>query len=191
MSVERKTVKLMGVLEVETVRSPSGEFRIEKSQGAIALGYAAPWMAQLFRSEATLQALKGKGFTAESIAIGDADTMSISDFVKLVQYAAERGNELAKAYVAASVERSTTDDIREAWGEERLSLEERRAMFYKAIAAQMSETDWKAGDGTGGGGKIGSVPQALSLFEAADRGAIDFDVWAKEYDQADCDRSTK
>ncbi|NET46643.1 hypothetical protein [Okeania sp. SIO2B3] len=132
------------------------------ASASVALGYRYDWLSQAVRRAGkTLKRLEDKGFTGRQfveVSIGratksgasTAKTISIDDFDKLLEWAEENGTKkakiIARTYTRATRKRSTIDDIREAFGEERLSLDERRKLFYQELAWAFSESDWREGD---------------------------------------------
>lgn len=156
----KKTVELMGCLKIDTFQMPDGEFRIDLSSISTALGYASNWLSRITtRKGKAYKALLGKGFTEYQSEVrvtrsgksgaSKALTVSVDDFLSVVHYAAEEQNPLAIAYLAATAKRSTIDDIREAWGEEKLSLEERRRIYCDELAKSFTATEWAETSGAG------------------------------------------
>jgi len=160
--IERKEINLMGVLPIEVYRLPSGEFRVSMASASVALGYADNWLSRTTSlKKKTFKQLQIKGFTgylfevskigrATKSGASTAKTISIDDFDKLLEWAEEKGSKkaqiIAKTYTRAARKRSTIDDIKEAFGEERLSVDERRKLFYQELVRTFSESDWKEGD---------------------------------------------
>lgn len=156
----KKTVELMGCLKIDTFQMPDGEFRIDLSSISTALGYASNWLSRITtRKGKAYKALLGKGFTEYQSEVrvtrsgksgaSKALTVSVDDFLSVVHYAAEEQNPLAISYLAATAKRSTIDDIREAWGEEKLSLEERRRIYCDELAKSFTATEWAETSGAG------------------------------------------
>ena len=157
---DKKEVVLMGCLRVDTYQMPDGESRIDLSSISTALGYASNWLSRITtRKGKAYKALLGKGFTEYQSEVrvtrsgksgaSKALTVSVDDFLSVVHYAAEEQNPLAIAYLAATAKRSTIDDIREAWGEEKLSLEERRRIYCDELAKSFTATEWAETSGAG------------------------------------------
>lgn len=150
---QKKTVELMGCLKIDTYQLPSGEFRIDLSSISTALGYASNWLSRITtRKGKAHKALLGKGFTdyqqevkvtrSGKSGASKALTIGIDDFLSVVQYAADEHNPIAIAYLSAAAKRSTVDDIREAWGEEKLSLDERRRIYCEELAKSFTVAEW-------------------------------------------------
>ena len=160
--IERKEIKLMGVLPIEVYRLPRGEFKISMASASIALGYADNQLSRTTSlKKKTFKQLQGKGFTgylfevskisrATKRGASTAKTISIDDFDKLLEWAEEKGSKkaqiIAKTYTRAARKRSTIDDIKEAFEEEKLTVDERRKIFYQEFAKSLSESDWFDGD---------------------------------------------
>ena len=157
---QKKTVELMGCLKVDTYQMPDGEFRIDLSSISDALGYASNWLSRITtRKGKAYKALVGKGFTdyqrevrvtrSGKSGASRASTISIDDFLAAVDYAADEYNPIAIAYLSATAKRSTVDDIREAWGQERLNLEERRRIYCQELAKAFTDAEWAETSGAG------------------------------------------
>ena len=156
---ERKAVKLMGCLEVESYLLPDGEIRIDLSSTSVALGYSGNWLTKLInRKGKAYRALTGKGFKGEKREVkitrsgkGStiAYTITFDDFQTVVEYTAKENNPIAIAYLSASSRRSGMDDLREAWGQERLSIEERRQLYCQELAKAFTDSEWAETSGAG------------------------------------------
>jgi hypothetical protein len=147
---ERSTVKFCEGVEVDGYLLPDGEFRVGKIGAAISVGYGKDWLGQL--KGKPLKALQSAGFTGsekpvqlESISGGgtESKTVSLSDFRKLIIFAAKKGKPEAEALLDAIVDVGLEDWFRLAFGQEQLTLEEKRDRFYKAYAATIN---WLAED---------------------------------------------
>lgn len=163
IKAEKKTVHLMGILPIDAYKLETGEYRIGMASSSLAIGYAENWLSRTTSSGSkTLKALEGKGFTGYFLEVQvlrdgsgatRSKTISLDDFDSLIEWALEYGSKkskiILKAYTRATRKRSTEDDIREAFGDNLMSVEERRALFYKEFAASLSEADWKEGDAPG------------------------------------------
>jgi hypothetical protein len=154
---ERATVKFCEGVEVDGYRLPSGEFRVGKVGSARALGYGKDWVTRTINGVAS-----GKGKDAETLikwgfngvassveVLGSArgttvaDTISLQDFRQLIRLAAKRGKPEAEALLDALLDVGLEDWFRLAFGQEQLTLEEKRDRFYKAYAATIN---WLAED---------------------------------------------
>ena len=146
---ERTSVKFCEGVEVDGYRLPDGEFRVGKVGAAIAVGYAKNYLTEVEKkSPKQLKALQDTGFTGleriielDSIGGGgtSANTVSISDFRKLIIFAASKGKPQAVALLNAIVDVGLEDWFRLSFGQIQLTLEEKRDRFYKAYAATI---DW-------------------------------------------------
>lgn len=157
---QKKTVALMGCLNVDTFQMPDGEFRIDLSSISDALGYASNWLSRITtRKGKAYKTLLGKGFTdyqrevrvtrSGKSGASKAFTISVDDFLAAVDYAASENNPIAIAYLSAAAKRSTVDDIREAWGQERLNLDERRRVYCEELAKAFTDSEWAETSGAG------------------------------------------
>lgn len=156
----KKTVDLMGCLRIDTYQMPNGDFRVDLSSISTALGYASNWLSRIItRKGKAYKALIGKGFTEYQSEVrvtrsgksgaSKALTISVDDFLSVVHYSAEEKNPIAIAYLAATAKRSTVDDIREAWGGERLNLDERRRIYCDELAKSFTAAEWAETSGVG------------------------------------------
>lgn len=157
---EKKTVQLMGCLNLDTYRMPSGEFRVGLTSASASIGQGNQWLSQILtRKGKAYKSLSGMGFTDSQSEIrvtrsgksgaSKALTISIDDFLIVLDYAADNKNPIAIAYLKAAAKRSTVDDIREAWGEERLSVDERRRIYCEELAKSFTDREWVETSGAG------------------------------------------
>lgn len=145
---ERATVRFCEGVEVDGYRLPDGEFRVGKIGAAIAIGYAKNYLTEVEKkSPKQLKALQSAGFTGlekyielESVKGGgtSASTLSLADFRKLIIFAASKGKPQAVALLNAIVDVGLEDWFRLAFGQEQLTLEEKRDRFFKAYAATIN-----------------------------------------------------
>ena len=150
---ERSTVKFCEGVEVDGYMLPDGEFRVGKVGAAIAIGYAKNYLTEVEKkSPKQLKALQDAGFTGleksierDSVKGGgtSASTVSLSDFRKLIIFAASKGKPEAIALLNAIVDVGLEDWFRISFGKEELTLEEKRDRACKTIAATMN---WLAED---------------------------------------------
>lgn len=147
---ERATIRFCKGIEIDGYRLPSGEFRVGKTGAALALGYAKDWVGQI--KGKVLKALKDKGYTEsdtlvamDSIQGGGtrAKTISLLDFKRLIIYAAKKGKPHAEALLDAIIDVSLEDWFRLSFGQEQLTLEEKRERFYINYCHAL---DWHAED---------------------------------------------
>lgn len=154
---ERATVKFCEGVEVDGYRLPSGEFRVGKTSVATSLGYAENWTNRVIngvtsgkgKDAETLIQWGFNGVTSEIEVSGSArgttkaDTISLKDFRQLIRLAAKKGRPQAEALLDALLDVGLEDWFRLAFGQEQLTLEEKRDRFYKAYAATIN---WLAED---------------------------------------------
>lgn len=153
---ERKTVVFFDGLSVDGYRMPNGEFRVGLAGASLVLGYSQNWLPRLLERETgkSIKALRGLGFTEETQKVvtetqrGDreARTISLRDFNRLISYAVFDGKKAALALQLALTEVALNDFFRDAFGEEPLSITEKRRLFYEAYAATISPDGWREMD---------------------------------------------
>lgn len=163
---ERRTVQFTKNISVDGYQMPDGEFRVGLAGASKALGFADNWISRLTSREGkTLKALQGMGFTGyqiegmvardEKSGASAVNTISLKDFGVLVIYAVQQSKPQALALNLAFLEMSLNDFFRDAFGEKPLTMEEKRALFYKSYAATINwlqedladvESLWLAGD---------------------------------------------
>ena len=124
---ERATVRFFEGLAVDGFRMPNGEFRIGITGASRVLGYSEGWLylALAGRSQKRMEALRGLGFTEETVKIvsetsrGDreAETISLRDFNRLISYAVFDGKKAALALQLALTEVALNDFFIDAFGE--------------------------------------------------------------------------
>lgn len=120
---------------------------------AISIGYGKNYLTEVEeKSPKQFKALQDKGFTGlekpvqlDSIRGGgtEAKTISLSDFKKLIIFAARKERPKAEALLDAIVDVSLEDYFRIAFGQQTLTLEEKRDKFFKAYSATI---DWLTED---------------------------------------------
>ena len=153
---ERATVKFFDGLEVEGFRMPSGEFRIGITGASKVLGYSDAWLylALNGKSQKRLEALQGLGFTEKTLNIKSetstgvrtAETIGLRDFNRLISYAVFDGKKAALALQLALTEMALNDFFLDAFGEQPLTIDEKRRLFYEAYAATISPENWREMD---------------------------------------------
>jgi hypothetical protein len=153
---ERATVTFFDGLAVEGYRMPSGEFRVGITEACRVLGYADNWLflALTGKNRKRLKSLQSLGFTEETAKIvseterGDreAQTICLRDFNRLISYAVFDGKKAALALQLALTEVALNDFFRDAFGEQPLSIAEKRQLFYETYAAAISPEEWRQMD---------------------------------------------
>ena len=152
IKAERKTVIFFDGLTVDGYRMPDGEFRVGMTGAGKVLGYGPEWLGRvLSRGGNTLKALRGLGFTEEIEKVATnagrrPETISLRDFNRLISYAVFDGKTAALALQLALTELALTDFFRDSFGEQPLSIDEKRRLFYEAYAATISPEDWRQMD---------------------------------------------
>lgn len=153
---ERKTVPFFEGLEVDGYRMPNGEFRVGITGASLVLGFSKEWLGRvLTRGGNTVKTLRSLGFTekVESVATqsirgggSKAETISLRDFNRLIAYGVIAKKKAALALQIAFTELSLNDFFREAFGEEPLTIAEKRKLFYEAYASTISPQMWREMD---------------------------------------------
>jgi hypothetical protein len=148
LRAERATVEFCPGVSVDGYRLPSGEFRVGKTGAALAVGFARNYLTELEgKSPRQLKALQDKGYTGLAVPVEldgikgggtKADTLSLQDFRQLIKFAAKKEKPKAEALLDALLDVGLEDWFRLAFGEDQLTLEEKRARFYKAYAATLN-----------------------------------------------------
>lgn len=146
---QRAKVEFFEGLSVDGYLMPDGSYRFSLSGASQVLGYPANWLSRsMGRGGTLLKALQGEGFGGEVIETGTlakgtpAKTISLDDFVLLVPYAANQGKKAAWALQKALVRMSLMDFCRDAFGENPLSIAEKRRQFYESYAKSISPEGW-------------------------------------------------
>jgi len=153
---ERATVTFFNGLEVDGYRMPDGEFRVGIIGACQILGYPDNWLylALSGRSRKRLKALQGLGFSEETKKIvsvtstGDrtAETIGLRDFNRLIAYAVFDGKKAALALQLALTEVALNDFFVDAFGDQALTITEKRRLFYEAYATAISPERWREMD---------------------------------------------
>jgi hypothetical protein len=142
-----KSVHLGGGIVLEGHQYPSGEFGLSITSASTSLGFSREWLGRAIdRSGNTFKALCSAGFSgiSEKVATpsngGEQVSRSIllKDFNRLILYAASKGNPEAVALADALLSMSLTDLFRDTFGERPLTLDEKRAAFYRSYAATIN-----------------------------------------------------
>lgn len=76
----------------------------------------------------------------------DDRTISLEDFNCCIIFAVQRGKQAAIALNRAFTQLALIDFFRDAFGEQPLSIEEKRRLFYEAYAASISPEMWREMD---------------------------------------------
>ncbi|NES69321.1 MAG: hypothetical protein F6K24_30880 [Okeania sp. SIO2D1] len=161
IKAKRAVVRFCDGIEVEGYLLPNGEYRVGKASIASALGYSKDWVRRVIsgvasgRSKET-KTLKGWGFSgvASTVKVPSptnakfvpTDTLSLKDFRILIRLADKRGKKEASALIDALLDVGLEDWFRLAFGQEQLTLEEKREKFYKTYSATISFEDWLSMD---------------------------------------------
>ncbi|MGL5059098.1 MAG: hypothetical protein ACRC62_03870 [Microcoleus sp.] len=146
---EAATVEFCVGITVDGYKMPDGEFRVGLTGAAVALGYSESWARKLFSRGVTQhKALTGLGFSGNIHELVTKEhqspkTISLEDFSYLTLFAATQGKAKAIAISKALIHMSYVDFFRDAFGDRPLSIEEKRALFYKTFAATIN---WLAED---------------------------------------------
>lgn len=145
---ERSTIKFCEGVEVDGYRMPNGDFRVGKVGASVAVGYAKNYLTEVEKkSPKQLKALRDAGFTGleefvelDHIRGGGttASTLNLPDFRKLILFAASKGKPQAVALLNAILDTGLEDWFRLSFGQEQLTLEEKRERFYKSYAATIN-----------------------------------------------------
>lgn len=137
----RQTVKFTEGLEVDGYMLPSGEFRVGKTGASVAVGFRKEYLGRLEKtSPSQFKALQNKGFTGciQSIEVNNergasrAETLSLTDFRKLISFASSKGKPQAQALVDALLDVGLEDWFRLSFGLNQQTLEEKQAKFDKS-----------------------------------------------------------
>lgn len=145
---ERSTIKFCEGVEVDGYRMPNGDFRVGKVGASVAVGYAKNYLTEVEKkSPKQLKALRDAGFTGleefvelDHIRGGGttASTLNLPDFRKLILFAASKGKPQAVALLNAILDTGLEDWFRLSFGQEQLTLEEKRERFYRSYAATIN-----------------------------------------------------
>lgn len=136
----------------------SGEFRVGKAGASVAVGYAKNYLTEIEKkSPKQSKALQDTGFAGleEFIELDHvrgggttASTLNLPDFRKLILFAASKGKPQAVALLNAILDTGLEDWFRLSFGQQQLTLEEKRDRFYKSYAATINwleedRKDWR------------------------------------------------
>lgn len=156
IKAERATVRFFDGLSIDGYMMPDGSFRVSLTGASTLLGFQKNWLGRILaKSGNPVKALQGMGFSGQaqktvtrSIRGGgdSAQTISLRDLNALVLYAATKGKPQAIALQMALTDMAMTDFFRDAFGMRTLSIEEKRAAFYRAFAATLTHQDWMEWD---------------------------------------------
>lgn len=144
-------------LEVEGYQMPDGEFRIGLADASKILGYGREWLADIVseKSPRTAQALSQLDFsqniqkvTAQSNKGNwfDDRTISLEDFNCCILYGVQKGKKAAIALQKSFTHLALNDFFRDAFDELPLTIDEKRAIFYRTYAATISPEEWREMD---------------------------------------------
>ena len=128
----RSKIKFGSHVEVDAYLLPDGEIRFGKNSASTSLGYGKDWVGEL--AGKPLEALRLRGYTGaeKSIALEtvggggrSAETISLSDYRKLISFAAKKGKTKAESLLDAILEVSLEDFARESFGIATLTPQEK------------------------------------------------------------------
>ena len=148
----RATVKFAEGIEVDGYMLPDGEFRVGKSSASLACGFNKDYLSRLtVKAPNQLKALRDEGYTDRPMTVEinnergatRSETLSLDDFESVIFFAASKGKKEAIALQRALVKVGITDWFRLSFGIKELTLEEKRALFYKDYAKTI---DWLSED---------------------------------------------
>jgi hypothetical protein len=140
---EKATIQFVEGVSVDGYKMPSGDFRVGLTGAAIALGYSESWARQLFSRGVTQhKGLSGLGFSGKTVELDthgrqNPKTISLEDFSYLTLFAATQGKSKAIAISKALIHWSYVDFFRAAFEDPPLSIEKKRAQFYRVYAANI------------------------------------------------------
>ena len=153
----RATVVFFDGLTVDGYKMPDGEFRIGLPGASRILGYGREWLSDAVRQKTprTAKVLQGLGFSknVEKVTAQSAQgnqyqdlTISLDDFNCCIIYAVQRKKKAAIALQKSFTQLALSDFFRDAFGDEPLTIDEKRELFYKTYAASISPADWRKMD---------------------------------------------
>jgi len=151
VKAKRAVVRFCPGIEVEGFELPDGSYYVSITTASEAIGYKKNWLSRnISRSGNTFKALARNGFTSfisEVVTPSDggdqvSKLISLEDFSRLILYAASKGKKEAIALNIALIKMSLTDFFRDAFGARSLTIEEKRAAFYKTYVESLSWEDW-------------------------------------------------
>jgi len=157
---ERRTVTFCQGVSVDGYRLADDEFRVGVAGASKALGFAENWLSrELTKLDGkSLKALQEMGFTAylktgtvtrdDTRGSSKVSTISLDDFVLLIAFATSKKKKEAFALQLALTKMAINDYFRDAFGLRALSIEEKRALFYKDYAKTVNwykedRIDWE------------------------------------------------
>lgn len=157
VKVLRASVVFFEGLEVDGYRMPNGEFRIGLSGVSRILGYSRDWLNDVvkLKTPRTAKVLSGLGFSQEIQKVlaqskrGNSyedRTINLEDFNCCIIYAVQNKKKAAIALQKSFTQLALNDFFRDAFGEIPLTIDEKRALFYKTYAASISPADWRKMD---------------------------------------------
>lgn len=147
IKAQRAAVRFCSSVEVDGFLLPDGEFRVGKSSASLALGHHQDYLSRLpKKSEKQFKALLGEGYTNSPIPVEfniergsvRSETISLDDFEAFMFFSALRGKKEAIAIQRAISRTGLEDWFRLSFGQEQLTLEEKRERFYKSYAATIN-----------------------------------------------------
>ena len=131
---------------------PNGEYRVGLSSASKALGFSENWMRRVLnKGGTTAKALQGLGFEGNFLEVvresnqGNSfseRTISLDDFNHLITYGAIKGKQKAISLQTALTKIALIDFFRDSFNDVPLTIQEKRALFYKTYAESLSYEDW-------------------------------------------------
>lgn len=153
---EISTVIFFDGLSVDGYRMPNGEFRVGITTASTVAGFSENYLRDVLRDKTAtrFKTLQEKGFTGITTkqlretkrGAREERSISLKDFIKLLRYADKQDKKSAGAILDALSELSLLDFFRDAFGEEPLTIEEKRRIFYEKYASRISPEGWRAMD---------------------------------------------
>lgn len=196
---KRAPVEFCPGISVDGYQASSGEYRVGITGASLVLGYGKQWLSQvLSRDGKTLKALQSVGFTGSqfegavqerSAGISGASqvkTISLEDFKTLILYASSQGKKPAIALNRALVGIALEDFFRDAFGQQPLTIDEKRDQFYREYAASISHQEWLEGNASAPDIDYEIGQYAADMLSEFVPTAIyqqwDLDAWAEEHE---------
>ena len=155
IKAKRATIEICSNVQLEALEMPDGEFRLSLTSAAEAVGFTRQWLSLVTTAKRpeTVKALEGKGFRRQHILLtriekkgrggaSSVKSISLNDFDAILDYGVEQKNPKAIALNRALRRVTLIDLIRTEFGYGQMTVEEKRAIFYKTYAASLSYEDW-------------------------------------------------
>jgi hypothetical protein len=149
IKAKRATVKFGSQIEVDAYLLPDGEFRFGIGSAGLSIGYSKEYLGRLSdRAPLQLKALRRAGYTglAKSVALPSingggrsAETISLSDYKKLITFAAKKGKAQAEALLDAILDVSLEDFARAAFAIPLLTPQEKSDRIDEIVSYYLEE----------------------------------------------------